>query len=129
MNLRCGFLHDSAQLDVAVPSEIGREPGLQAHLGCAHLPRLTHTPCDLVLRKEVTLLRAHAARERAKLAVLDADVREVDVAVDHVGDAIAHLLTAELVGNHAQGVEVPASCPVQGDAIIDAELVAIEASF
>ena len=49
-------------------------------------------------RQEVALFLAVVAAERAEGAVLDADVGEVDVAVDHVGDDVADLLGAQLVG-------------------------------
>ena len=49
-------------------------------------------------REEVALFLAVVAAERAEGAVLDADVGEVDVAVDDVGDIVADLPGAQLVG-------------------------------
>ena len=42
------------------------------------------------------------AAESAKTAVLDADVREVDVAIDDVGDDVADLSLPQFVGCHEQ---------------------------
>jgi hypothetical protein len=90
---------------------------------------LPHSPSDLFVRKEVTLLRTHGACERTELAVLDANVREVDVAVDHVRDPVAHLLPAQLVRDEAQSVQVGSPRLVQCDAIVHADLSTVEASF
>ena len=67
-------------------------------------------PHHLVDRQEVALLLAVVAAERAEAAVLDADVGEVDVAIDDVGDDVAGLAAAQLVGDEGEGGEVAAAC-------------------
>jgi hypothetical protein len=90
---------------------------------------LPHPPRDLVVRKEVALLRAHGACERTELAVLDANVREIDIAVDNVRDLVTHLLPAQLVCDEAQRVEVRSPCLIQRDAVVHANLSTVEASL
>ena len=46
------------------------------------------------------------ARERAELAAQDAVVRVVEVAIDDVAGAVAHLLLSREIGDGAEGVEV-----------------------
>ena len=80
-------------------------------------------------RQEIALLRTHGSSERAELTVLDANVREVDVAVDDVSDLVTHLLAAQRIGDEAQRMKVRAARLAQHDAVIDARLPAIEASL
>ena len=79
------FLLDGArQLDVVVALHLRRQARLDADLRRAHFPCLASAADDLCLRKVVPLLLAVRAAEGAEGAVLDADVREVDVAIDDV---------------------------------------------
>ena len=90
VNLRRGFLHHPTKLDVTVA---GR--GLERGPACRHTSvapmsdGMTNAHRDFVMRQKVALLGAHGAGERTELAVLDANVGEVDVAIDNVGDPIA----------------------------------------
>src|SRR6185436_851516 len=52
------------------------------------------------------LLLAVVAREGAEAAVLDADVGEIDVAVHDVGDGVAHVTPAQLVGGEREREQV-----------------------
>jgi hypothetical protein len=83
----------------------------------------------LLAREEIPLLRSDRSRKRAELAVLDAHVREVDVAIHDVADALTNLLAAKLVRDEAQGVEVGAPCLAEDDSVDDTELATIEAPF
>jgi hypothetical protein len=57
-------------------------------------------------REEVPLFRAMAATKGAKTTALDADIREIDVAVDDVGYAIAVAALPQVIGNGKQTGEV-----------------------
>ena len=94
-------LDRAAEIDVEAAVELGRQPGLDADLGGAQLPGLLRAAHHLVDGQEVALLLAVVAAEGAEAAVLDADVGEVDVAVDDVGDDVARLPAAQLVGDEA----------------------------
>src|SRR2546428_1942279 len=116
----------SSEVDVVAAVELRRQAGLDAHLRGAELPRLLRAADDLGHGKEVTFLFPMIAAERAEGAVLDADVREVDVAIHHVGHNVAGLLPPQLVGDERQGVEVPALDARERDAVLDRHLVAVE---
>src|SRR2546422_1937688 len=121
-----GALDRAREVDVVAPVELRRQPGLDADLGRAELPRLPRAPDDLVEGQQVPLLLAVVAAERAEAAVLDADVGEVDVAVDDVRHDVADLPAAQLVGDEREGVQVAADRARQRDAVIDGELAAVE---
>ena len=90
------------EIDVVAAVQLRRQPGLDADLGARRDPTPPRAPHDLLDGQEVALLLAVVAAERAEAAVLDADVGEVDVAVDDVGDDVADLAPAQLVGGEGQ---------------------------
>ena len=69
---------------------------MQADLRGPHLPGLSYAPGHLFVWKKVALLRAYRASECAELSVLDTNVREIDVAIDDIRDAVTDLRTALL---------------------------------
>ena len=97
-----GPLDGAHQLDVEAAVETGRQARLDAHLGGADVARLDGAADDLLDVEEVAFVAALGARERAEAAGLDADVGEVDVAVDDVGDLVADLAASQLVGDGAR---------------------------
>src|SRR5262249_52470639 len=80
-------------LDVEVAGEVGVDATLEAHLGGSALPRLHRAPDDLVDAEEVGLAAEveapRALAEAAEAAAEVAQVRVVDVAVDHIGHDVA----------------------------------------
>ena len=58
--------------------------------------------------------------------MLDADVREIDVAIDDVRDDVARLALSQLVGDQGQRVEIAALGSCEGDAVLDRDFVAVE---
>src|SRR5207244_7879090 len=69
---------------------------------------------------------AMGATERAEGAVLEADVREVAVAIDDVRHHVARLALPQLVGDQGQRVEIAALGARERDAVLDRDLVAVE---
>ncbi len=114
------------EVDVEAAVELRRQPGLDAHLAGAQVGRLARASHDLLERQEVTLLFPVIAAERAEGAVLDADVREVDVAVHHERDRVADLAAAQLVGGDAQREEVAAGRAREQVSVGDGDLAARE---
>ena len=114
------------EIDVVAPVELRRQPRLDAHLGGAEIPRLLGAPHDLRDGQEVALFLPVVAAERAERAVLDADVREVDVAIDDVGDDVPGLPLPQLVGDQGQRVEVAPLGARERDAALDRHFVAVE---
>ena len=89
VHLRHPALHRGDQVEVGRARELGVDAALHAHLGRAELPRLLGAVGDLVQRQRVRVGVGAPLGERAEPAADVADVGEVDVAVDDVGDLVA----------------------------------------
>ncbi len=119
VDLRCGeavdvdrmmLLDVAEQIHVPVELQVGVVTPLHQDLDGAQLLRLVDLGADLLVRQRVGLGVLGPAVERAEVAVGDADVRVVDVAVDDVGDHVVGMaLRAGPVGQAAQlqGRRVP----------------------
>ena len=94
--------HGPHEVRVEGDGQLRVDPALHAHLGGAGLRRLDRPRGDLVEREPVGVGVALALRERAEPAAHVADVREVDVAVDDVGDLVADDVAAQVVGGLRQ---------------------------
>jgi hypothetical protein len=77
------------------------DAGLDAELRGAERLRVGDALSELLARVLVGVGRAPALAEAAERAADDADVGDVDVAVDDEGDALARQLRAQLVGRGA----------------------------
>ena len=84
-----GGLHRPDEVGVERDRQLRVDAALHAHLGGARLRRLDGPRGDLVQREPVRVGVALALGEGAEPAADVADVREVDVAVDDVGDLVA----------------------------------------
>src|SRR5437763_670725 len=84
------------RLDVAqnIPvikfGKIPRKPALNAHLGRTQIPCFLRFPGHIVEIVKVRIRFARAAAECAELASYEADIREIDVPVDDIGDNVSH---------------------------------------
>src|SRR3954468_11462396 len=115
-------LESTYQLDVVPAVELGRQAGLNAYLARAELPRFARPSDDLFGGQEISFFFAVVAAERAEGAMLDAYVREVDVAVHDVGHQISALAFAKRVGGGGDGIDVVTGCPAERFAFLDVEL-------
>ena len=100
-----GGAHGPDQVGVEGDGQLRVDPALHAHLRRARLGRLHRPRGHLVQREPERVGVALALRERAEAATDVADVREVDVAVDHVGDLVADDVAAQVVGRPRQLLE------------------------
>ena len=101
-------LHGVQEVQVEGPREVGVDTALHAHLARALGPGLLRAVGDLLERERVRLGVHLSLGERAEAAPDVADVREVDVPVDHVGDDVADGLPAQAVRDRSEGIEVGA---------------------
>jgi hypothetical protein len=101
VHLRDPLLHGGDEVEVRRGGQLGVDAALHAHLGRAELPRLLGPVGHLVERERVGVGVGAPLRERAEPAADVADVGEVDVAVDDVGDLVTHGLAAQVVGQPA----------------------------
>jgi len=87
------------------------DTALQTHLGGAPLPGFPGTAADLlqiqIVGRAAQIPRRPALRESAKAAMKIADVGVIDIAIDHVTDAIAAKLPAQPIGVVAYRRQLP----------------------
>ena len=105
VDLRHPTLHRVEEVEVERAGQVGMDPALHAHLARAAVPRLLRAVGDLVQRERVGLRIDLALREGAEPASDVADVREVDVPVDHVRHDVADGLLPEAVGDPPQRLQ------------------------
>ena len=79
---------------------------LDADLRRAQFPGLHGLLRDLVKTEEVGVVLARAPAEGAKFAAHEADVREIDVAIDDIGDEVAGELRPELIRRDQQAEQI-----------------------
>src|SRR3990172_1903737 len=115
---------DEVHVEPAI--ELRREPRLDTDLGGPQLPRLPRAPDHLLDGEEVPLLLAVVPAEGAERAVLDADVREVDVPVHDVGDDLAHLPPPELVGDAGEGLKLSPARLAEDQGLLGRDLYAVQ---
>ena len=103
------LLHRGGQVEVRRPGQLGVDAALHAHLGRAEVPGLRGPVGDLVEGERVGVGVGAPLGERAEPAADVADVGEVDVAVDDVGDLVADRRRG--AGRRPAGTPAPAASP------------------
>src|SRR6266849_2769077 len=95
-----GALHGAQDVTIVKGRQAVRESALDADFGGAELPCLVCVFRDFVETEIVGVRFARAAAESAEFASDEADVGEVNVAVDDVGDQVAGQLGTQEVGGY-----------------------------
>ena len=108
VNVRAAPLDLVGQVEVGGAGQVRVDAALHADFGSARVPGLGGPVTDLAQRQRVGVGVAAALRERAEPAAGVADVGEVDVAGDHVGDVVAHGVPAHRVGQRGQRLKLGA---------------------
>ncbi len=109
-----GGPHGADEVCVEGDGQLRVDPALHAHLRGARLGRLHGPRRDLVQRQPERVGVALALGEGTEPAAHVADVREVDVPVDDVGDRVADDVAAQLVRRPGQLLERGALGEEQG---------------
>src|SRR5262249_36645703 len=108
MNPRAEALLDRAQ-QILVPFDlqIRMQAALHQDARAAKVESLLDLPEDCFMREDVAFLVAHRTVEGAETAILCAEVRVIDVAVDDVADyALGMNPAADRVGLHADADQI-----------------------
>ena len=106
--------------------EILGQPALDADFSRARVPRFCRLRDDLLDRERISVGGIRPARESAKSAAHHADIREIYVAIDDVGDGIADLPAAKFVGRSDERCQIIAVCPREKQPFIEAEFAALQ---
>ena len=96
---------------------------MDADFAGAQIARFGGAPDDLFDGQKVAFFREMAAAEGAKAALLDADVGEVDVAIDDVADDIADGLGAQLIGGGEHRQQIGAFGLEERGRLVDAQIL------
>jgi hypothetical protein len=108
VHARNGALHGAENVAVVERRQAVRQTALNTDLGGPELPGLHGFLRDLVRVEEIGVRLARAAAEGAELASHEADVGEIDVAVDHVSDEISDKFGAQKIRGDEQTEELVA---------------------
>ena len=103
---RIRLLDQAQHLLVIREAELRVEPALDHDLRAAGLDRLPDLLENLFMGEQVGVLAALPPEKGAEAALVDADIRVVDVAVNDKGRRIAEALLADLVCLAPEGDEV-----------------------
>src|SRR5208282_3141833 len=107
MNLRESLVNRAQHVFVPLDLQIRVQAALQQDARSAQLDHLFDLLVDYFERLDVTLFRTERPVERAERAILRAEIRVVDVAVDLIRrDARIGLLAADFVGRHSDTDQV-----------------------
>ena len=100
VQLRRHLLGQPQPLAVLLQGQVRMDPPLHAELGRPELDRFADPLGEVLLGDLIGIGRAPPLAEPAEGAADDADVGEVDVAVDDEGDPVPGQLRPQLVGSH-----------------------------
>ena len=103
---RYRFLHRAQDVPIMKRRQLTRQASLNANFGGANLPGVDGFLCDLIEVQEIRVGVARPPAEGAKFASHEADVGEIDVAIDDVGHQIAHQFSAQHIRRHQQAEEI-----------------------
>src|SRR5437867_5685126 len=126
MYVRRGSPHGAGDIDVEVAVHFRRQSGLKTNLRSAQIHGLASAANDLFNGQKVALSIAIGAAEGAKAAVFRADVREIDVAIDDVGDHVAGLAAAHLVGHKRHDMKVSADRLAEPQRVLPGNFVIVQ---
>ena len=100
------ILHGAQNVAVIKRRQTVRQSALNADFGSAQFPRFFTLAPHVFERMKIGVGLARSAAEGAKLAAHETDVREIDIAIDHVADDVADQVAPQRVGGHQQCEQV-----------------------
>ena len=121
---------DGAQ-EIAVKKtiQIAPQATLNADFGRAAIPGFLRTANDFLKRERVGICGLGPAPKSAKAAANKADVGEVDVAIDYVGDGLAYSFAPQVVRYRHQSLQVRAFGSCQMQALLEKKFFAAQNCF
>ena len=103
---RDGVFDGAENVAVVELGKIAGQAALNADFGRAELPGFHSLTGHVIERVEISVGLAGTSAEGAEFTSHKTNVGEVDVAVNHVGDDVAHEFGAESVGGDEQAKEI-----------------------
>ena len=105
VNRRSSALHSANDVEVGATRKVGVNPSLQADLRRADGPGFGDATLDFLNRECEGVVIGATLRKCAEATSGVTDVREIDIAIDHVGDVIAIGLVSQRIGEGRQSRE------------------------
>src|SRR5215472_12688570 len=99
-------LHGAQDVAVMELGQVARQAALDADFCGPEIPSLNCLLRHLLERKEISIGFARASAERAELATNEADISEVDVAIDDVCHDVSGNLGAKAVRSHEKPEQI-----------------------
>ena len=124
VNSRQLHFDGAAEIDIERALHPRRQPCLHAHFRRAQVPRFFRAPDHLLGGQIVAFFRTMAAAESAKAAPLHTHIREVDISIHHVSDAVAHPAPPQFVRRRHGGSQFRTSRAEQPLAFLHGDLTA-----
>src|SRR5207244_1468364 len=121
-----GPFDGAQQVAIKESVEVAGQAALNADFGGATIPGFAGAAYDLLKRKRVGIGGLRSAAKAAKTASDEADIGEVDVAIDDVGDGFTNGLRAQIIRDGYQSFEVSAFDLCQAQALLEGELFALQ---
>ena len=101
-----GVFKRAAKINVVPSIDAWGQAGLHANFTGADFVCSARAPDYFFDREKVSFLGQMAAAECAEAASLHAHVREVDIAIDHIGYDVTHGLNAQMIGRSGHGQKI-----------------------
>src|SRR5262245_25820624 len=102
MQSRKCFLQRSTEIDVVPAVDTGSETRLDADLGGTQLAGFGCAPDDFLGRQEVTFFGQVTPAESAETTSFDTHIGEVDIAINDIGNDVAHGRGAQIISSSHQ---------------------------
>jgi hypothetical protein len=100
------FPYCSHDFDISIAIHLGVEPTENPNFGRTCAPRLDRPFDDLIYRQEIGLRIVLSRSEGAKSARPDADIGEVYVSIDYVGDVVTDARLSDSVRGREHRVKI-----------------------
>src|SRR5580765_4378782 len=117
VNVHAGYhiFHRTQNVAIVKRRQTVRQTTLDADFGCSQIPGFFRLPSHVFEGMKVGISFPRPTAERAKLASDKTNIREIDVAVDHVADDVADQLSTQVISRNQQGYQIIP--PATGQAI------------
>src|SRR5262249_3095762 len=120
------LLHGPKYVAIVERREAMGKSALNANLGCAHVPGFDSLLRDLFQAEGVGIGFTWPTAEGTKLAAHEADVGEIDIPVNYVGDNVADQFPAQRVCGNKEAEKVVPVGIGQARALLACEDAAVE---
>src|SRR5215813_4499159 len=129
MQSRKCFLQRATKVDIMPAIHTGSETRLNADLGGTQLAGFAGAPDDFLGRQEVTFFGQMPSAEGTETTSFDTHIGEVDIAINDIGDDIAHGPGTQIVSSSHQCRQVGTASIKETGCLIDRNVRASQSAI